>query len=119
MREVLFKNLTSVNSRKKDISLREVFVKDGVLAKTERRCFYFVKEVTPINDQDSAQEWIDIHSKNERMNKRHFHILKKHDDESGEDRVACKILGSFYAVVGKQAFNVAYLHSFKVRFVKE
>ena len=45
MREVTFRDLTSLNSRKKDIVLKEVFEKDGVLAKTERRCLYFIRKI--------------------------------------------------------------------------
>lgn len=118
MREVLFKNLVSVNSRKKDIFLKEVFEKNGVTAKTERRCFYFIKEITDWSDQSDLQKWIDGHSNTCAQNKRHFHIMKAHSDELGEDRLICKIAGTFYVVSGKKIYTIGFLQAFKVRLMK-
>ena len=58
MREVVFKHLTSVESRKKNILLKEVFEKDGVTANTERRCFYFIKDIRHLDGDKGLQEWM-------------------------------------------------------------
>ena len=118
MREVLYKSLTSLNSRKKDISLREVFEKDGVTAKTERRCFYFIKDVSHLDDQQDLQKWLNLQNQTGLVNKRHFYIMKEHKDDLGEDKLVCKIAGTFYAVVDQSVYTIAFLHSFKVRFMK-
>ena len=118
MREVTFKELTSLEYRKKNIFLREVFEKDGVVAKTERRAFYFIKDTTPLEESDGLKKWIDEKHTCGPVGKRQFHILKEHNDSSGEDKVSCKILGTFYAVVGKKVYTIAFLNSFKVTFVK-
>ena len=118
MREILFKDLTSIASRKKDIFLREVFERDGVIAKTERRCFYFIKEVLPVDGPDRLQEWLNSQSETPSPKKRHFYILKEHSDSLGEDKVVCKIAGTFYAVAGQNVYTIAFLHSFKARFSK-
>lgn len=118
MREMLFKELKSANSRKKDTVLREVFEKDGLIAKTERRCFYFVKEVKELMGEEDLQSWLDSQGDSSPSKKRHFHIMKEHKDGSGEDKIVCKIIGTFYAIVGKRVYTVAFLHSFKVSFLK-
>lgn len=118
MREVLFKNLTSVNSRKKDIILKEVFEKDGVVAKTERRCFYFIKDITHLDENGGMQKWLDSKSNMGLLNKRNFHILKEHKDAISEDKIICKIIGTFYAVIDKDVYTIAFMHSFKICFVK-
>ena len=118
MREVIFKNLTSFQSRKKDIFLQEVFEKDGVLAKTERRCFYFIKNVSDLGQKD-AQKWLDAQNSNPSATKKHFYIFKEHSDAHGEDRLLCKIAGTFYAVVSDKVYTIGFLHSFRVRFLKE
>jgi hypothetical protein len=118
MRQVLFKNLTSAASRKKDVVLREIFEKDGVVAKTERRCFYFIKQVKHLADETELQGWLNSQGDGEKMNKRHFHIMKEHNDGHNEDKVICKIMGTFYAVVNKSVYTIAFLHSFKVIFAK-
>ena len=118
MREVLFKDLTSISSRKKDIFLKEVFQKDGVTAKTERRCFYLIRDVRQMEGDKDLQKWLDSQGKADSMTKRQFHIMKEHNDELGEDKVMCKICGTFYAVVNNCIYTVGFLHSFKVCFTK-
>ena len=118
MREVVFKNMMSNNSRVKNIFLREIFERDGVLAKTERRCFYYIKDVTPINKVENLQKWVDGKNTVEPLGKRHFHIFKEHNDIHSEDKLICKIIGTFYAIVNNNVYTVAFLHSFKVRFTK-
>lgn len=118
MREVVFKNILSDNSRVKNIFLQEVFERDGVLARTERRCFYFIKDVTPIGQVESIKKWVDRKNAVESLGKRHFHIFKEHNDSHFEDKLICKIIGTFYAIVNNNVYTVAFMHSFKVRFTK-
>ena len=115
---MLFKNLTSVNSRKKDITLKEVFENNGVIAKTERRSFYLVKDVRPLDEKKDIQKWLDSQKNTGLVGKRHFHITREHSDALCEDRVICRITGTFYAVVDKKVYTVAFLNSFRARFAK-
>ena len=118
MREVVFKNLTSISSRKKDIFLREVFEKDGVVAKTERRCFYFIKDIKHLESDEELQRWLTEQGESGQMNKRQFHIMKDHNDANLEDKIICKILGTFYVVINRSVYTIGFMHSFKVRFEK-
>jgi len=118
MREVIFKDLTSIQSRKKDIFLKEVFVKDGVTAKTERRCFYLIKNIKRLGVDEDMQKWLDIQNDPDKMNTRQFHIMKEHSDAMGEDKVICKICGTFFAVINNCIYTIGFLHSFKVSFTK-
>ena len=119
MREVVFKNLTSTQSRKKDILLKEVFERDGVTARTERRSFYFIKDVVHLHTDEELQKWVNSRESREDPAKRHFHIMKEHNDELGIDKFICKIMGLFYAVVDRDIYTIAFLHSFKINFNKE
>ena len=116
MREVIFKNLTSLTSRKKDIVLKEVFEKDGVLAKTERRCFYFIRRVDQLSGGNTLDKWIASQAPMGSPNTRRFHILKEHSDAANEDKVICRIEGEFFAVVNMTVFTIGFLHYFKARF---
>ncbi|MBP7055730.1 MAG: hypothetical protein KBB52_02620 [Candidatus Omnitrophica bacterium] len=118
MREVVFKNMLSNNSRVKNIFLKEEFERDGVLAKTERRCFYYIKEITPIKEVQNLENWVSSKNAVGPVGKRHFHIFKEHNDSNSEDKLICKIIGTFYAIVNNNVYTVVFLHSFKVRFSK-
>ena len=118
MREVVYKNMLSSNSRVKNILLKEVFEKDGIVARTERRCFYYIKEVTPVREVKDLEMWVDHKNTVEPLGKRQFHIVKAHSDATGEDKLICKIMGTFYAVVNTEIYTIAFLHSFKVCFHK-
>lgn len=118
MREVVFKNLWSVQAHKKDILLKEAFERDGVAARTERRSFYFIKNVIHLKSEEELNKWVNIQDNNNEPIKRHFHIMKEHSDLHGTDKFICKILGTFYAVVDKDVYTIAFLHSFKVSFNK-
>src|SRR3989338_5061023 len=113
MKEIIFKHQNRIDSNKKDIFLKEVFEKDGTVAKTERRCFYFIKEITQLGEGKYLENWINSQHNDEPKLKRHFHILKEHNDKLAEDKLICKIAGTFYAVVAKKLYTIAFLHSFK------
>lgn len=118
MREVVYKNLTSLSSRKKDIFVKEVFEKDGITAKTERRCFYFIKEIIHLDTSEEMQKWVAKQGDVSAVRKRHFYIFKQHTDCPGEDKLICKVLGNFYAIVNNNVYDIAFLQSFKIRFSK-
>ena len=119
MREVVYRNLTSLSSRKKDVFLQEVFEKDGIIARTERRSLYFVKDILHLDQPGDLQDWIAKQGDVGMVSKRQFHIFKQHIDSAGEDKLICKILGNFYAVVDNSVYMVAFLQSFKIRFSKK
>jgi len=119
MREVVYRNLTSLSSRKKDIFLQEISEKDGIIARTERRSQYFVKDIIRLDQPGDLQGWIAKQDEVGTFNKRQFHIFKQHSDSPGEDKLICKILGNFYAVVDNSVYMIAYLQSFKIRFFKK
>jgi len=118
MREVIYKELTSLESRKKKILLREIFERDGVIARTERRSFYFIKNIGQLGDENGLKEWMAAHDDGQAINKRHFHILREHNDSLGEDKIICKIGGVFYAIVDNRIYTIAFMNCFKASFVK-
>ncbi|MBI4336192.1 MAG: hypothetical protein HY589_06010 [Candidatus Omnitrophica bacterium] len=116
MRAIILKALTSVASKKQDLCIEEIAETNGVLARTERHCRYFILGKAHVgNVEDLAilaeKQFADIPAK-----KRHYYILKAHDSERREDRLVCKLAGSFYAVCGGEMYCIAYVHSFKIRF---
>ena len=115
MRELLFKNLTSQDHRKRDIFVEEIREKDGVLAKTTRRCLYFIRETIPINSPADFKK-IAEEKYNKGEHKRHFYVLKERDTKSGVDKLLCKVAGTFYAMVNDYLYCIVFIHTFKICF---
>ncbi|MFA5146111.1 MAG: hypothetical protein WC515_01865 [Candidatus Omnitrophota bacterium] len=118
MREVMFKELTSIPSRVKNISLKEIFERDGVVARTERRSFYYIKEITRLSEATNFKKWMEVQNHGGEIRRRQFHVLKEHNEGHGLDKVICKISGTFYAVADNKIFTIAFMNSFKVSFTR-
>lgn len=118
MHEVTLKHKKSIESRKKDIFVKEVLEKDGILSTTERRCFYFIKDIKRLSEGQDLQKWINLQGEDGPIKKRHFYIFKEHNDGLGTDKLICKIAGIFYAIVERRIYTIAFLHSFKVSFIR-
>ena len=117
MRDIIFKALTSKSSKKQDVCVQEAIEKDGILAKTEKRCRYFIMDKVHVDNIEDAGKLSEAQFNNVPYKKRHYYVLKIHNSETGEDRLLCKIAGTFYAVFGKDIYCIAYVHSFRITFV--
>jgi hypothetical protein len=115
MRELVFKNLTDWMHNKRDIFVQEEVERDGVIAKTTRRCLYFIKDRKRIEDPNDLQTLAKTKLCKENV-KRHFHVLKERDSKVGMDRLMCKVAGTFYAVVDDYLYSIVFVHTFKVSF---
>jgi hypothetical protein len=100
MRELLLKNLTSLNKKRKILSLSEVSRNNGILTKVNRRFIYLVKEMSQIGN---AQE------------KPEFFIFKNHNSKLRQERFNLRIKGNFYVACNERIYLVSYCHSLKIR----
>ena len=115
MRELLFKNVTTWDQNKRDIFVQEIVAKDGVLAKTTRRCLYFIKAKKHIKNPKDLKKLAEI-KYSDNQAKRHFHVLKERDSDSGIDKLMCKVAGTFYAMIDEYLYSIVFVHTFKISF---
>ncbi len=115
MRELLFKNSTMWSQKKRDIFVQETVEKDGVLAKTTRRCLYYIKDIKHIKNPKNMKKLTEI-KLNDDNTKRHFHVLKERDSDSGVDKLMCKVAGTFYAMIDEYLYSIVFIHTFKISF---
>ena len=115
MRELVFKNLTSRDHMKRDVFVQETVERDGILASSERRCLYFIKDSIKVDNPTDLTKLVALKKQNECAKKR-FHVLKTHDSKTGVDKLICKVKGTFYAVVQDTIFCIVFVHSFKIKF---
>lgn len=116
MRDIVFKTLTSASSKKRDLCIQETIERDGVLAKTERRCRYFIIGKVHVEDINDVEKLVELKFGDAPYKKRHYYVLKIHDTQHGEDKLLCKIAGMFYTIYGSDVYCIAYVHSFKIAF---
>ncbi len=115
MRELMFKNMTDWDRNKRDIFVQETVEKDGVLAKTTRRCLYFIKDRKHITNPNDLKKVAETKLNNEQV-KKHFHVLKERNTDDGIDRLMCKVAGTFYAMIDEYLYSIVFFHTFKITF---
>lgn len=104
MRELLLKNLTSLNKKRKILSLSEAFNKDGVLTRVNRSFIYLVREVVGAGEIAEKPE---------------FFIYKIHDSKLKQEKFLFKIKGNFYVSCNQKMYLVIYCHSLRIALSEE
>lgn len=113
MRELIFKNLMQPKANKRDVSIEEVVEKDGLFSSTQKRSMYFVRGVRHMESKEEMQEWMHDERKHP-DGKKFFHVLRKYSAQNKEDRLICKIRGSFYVVSDFDIYNIVFVHAIKI-----
>lgn len=115
MRELVFKNLTSVNKKRRDLLISETVERNGIKTITKRHSVYIVTKHIKLEGIDG------ITPKNaftpSDYNKRHIFICKKKDTRLGKDSFICDVIGRVYAIAEGEMYTIAFKHSFELDFV--
>lgn len=109
MRDLLFKNLTSDDRKRRILSSSEIVDKEGV---RNIICRHFVCIVKEINPALIAEGEV----KDDQMPKPlpYLYMLKKHDNKEKKEKFFCRIKGSLYAVNQGRLFLIHFMHSLKI-----
>jgi len=99
MRDLLFKNLTSLDKRRKILSTTETVDKQGVRSIVRRHFIYLVREVVPGQFNPSPAT---------------VNVFKEYKNKEQTGKFFCKIKGSVYATSNGRYFMVFYSHSLKI-----
>lgn len=99
MRDLVFKNLTSDDRKRKVISTSEITENQGMRSIVHRHFLYVVKEVRV----ECLQKPVT-----------HLYILKERNTSEKKERFFCKIKGSIYVVSNGRLFSIIFIHSLKI-----
>jgi len=99
MRDLLFKNLTSADKKRKIISSSEIVDRQGVRSIIRRHFVCIVKEV---KKPDTAE----LHPQ--------LFVIKQRNTKEHTERFFCKIKGTLCAVNKGTLYSIYYLHSLNV-----
>ena len=116
MRELLFKNLTSQDKKRKDLYVKEEFEKDGVRTITQRHSLYIIKSRCKFNDSNEVLKFQKEASP--KCRNRHIFIYKIRDTKESKDTFVCDVVGNVYATIKNELYSIAFKHSFEINFLK-
>lgn len=102
MRDLLFKNLTSSDHKKRIICSSEISEKDGVRSIIRRHFICMVREVGAQGFEKPQPS---------------LHVLKEHNTKEHKERFFCKIKGSICAVNQEKLYLITFMHSLKIDLV--
>ena len=102
MRDLLFKNLTSDDKKRKIIASAEISDKQGVRSIIHRHFVCLVKEVKENKTEKPLP---------------YLYVLKEHNGREQKEKFFCKIKGSVYAISNGRLFLILFAHSLKINLI--
>lgn len=100
MRDLLFKNLTSEDRKRRVVSSSEITDKKGIHSVIRRHFICLIKEVKSKNEASKPLPSIQV--------------LRERNSKTKFDRFSCRIKGSVYASSGDRLFLILFMHSLKI-----
>lgn len=97
---MVFKNLTSVDKKKRVFWASETINEDGILTKIHKYLIYIVKEV--------PKETV------AKTEKPQIFVLKSRDTHEKTEKFQIKMKGALYCVSKKKCFFVSFCHTLKI-----
>ncbi|MFH1202175.1 MAG: hypothetical protein V1674_04725 [Candidatus Omnitrophota bacterium] len=104
MHDLLFKNLSSFDRKKKVLLAFERFNEAGMLTEKQRKFVYIVKEV---KNTDAVLEPPQVY------------VIKNVDTKNQHERFFCKIKASLYALSEKKLFLIQFAQSIRIVLARE
>jgi hypothetical protein len=104
MRDMVFKNLTSADKRKRVLWASETINEDGILTKIHKYLIYLIKEIAP--DEIQKNEHPEIH------------VAKYRNTKEKTEKLHIKMKGGIYCMAKEKTFYVSYCHTLKIDLCK-
>jgi len=99
MRDLLFKNLTSTDHKKRIIASSEIVDNQGMRSVIHRHFICMVKEINGTEVSKPAPC---------------LYVLKEHNSKEQKEKFFCKIKGSVYIVNKDKNYLVIFMHTLKI-----
>lgn len=118
MREILVKNLTSENKHRRKVHILEKVDQNGVLATSQRRCLYFLREKERFDNLEGIKKWFVTHKPQANTKIRYLNIIKSKNTSTNEESLTYQMAGRSYLIIGQAVFCVFFTHIFKIQIAK-
>jgi hypothetical protein len=104
MRDMMFKNLTSIDKKKRVLWASETINEDGILTKIHKYLIYIVKEV-------KKEEVCDT-------DKPEIYVIKCRNTRDKTEKFQIKMKGGIYCISKERCFFVNFCHTLKIDLCK-
>jgi hypothetical protein len=102
MRDLLFKNLTSVEKKRRIIACSEIADSQGVRTVIRR---HFVCVIREVQDKQMQRPLP------------YLYVLKERNHKEQREKFFCRIKGSIYAISNGRLFLILFMHSLKINLI--
>ena len=102
MRDLIYKNFTSLNKQRRILASSEIVDKKGVRSIIHRHFVCIIKE---------------IETKEVSSPSPYLYVLRKENTKDQEEKFFCRIKGSIYAIINGQLFLILFMHSLKINLI--
>jgi len=99
MRELLFKNMTSLEKKRKTLSIQEVKQHNGLLTRINRKYIYILKSIKDTREAEATPQ---------------FYIFKECNSKKQNEKFLFKVKGSFHVINNQRTFLVYFCHSLRI-----
>ncbi len=100
MRDMVFKNLTSQDKKRRILWASETINEDGILTKIHKYLIYIVKEV----QKEEAHQ----------TPKPEVYVIKQRNTKDKTEKFQIKMKGSIYCIAKERCFYVTFCHTLKI-----
>lgn len=102
MRDLVFKNLTSSQRRRKILASSEVTDKEGMRSIIHRHFVYIIREVKDAPTEKPLP---------------YLYVLKEQNTKEQREKFFCKMKGSLYTINKGKLYLIIFMHTLKVNLV--
>ncbi len=113
MKEVIYKNITGPNPRKREISIEETSDRSKIRMVKKWISKYYLKDMFMAQSKAELEHWIELDK--ERSAVRKYHILRHIDRKKRINKVLFKMAGEFYIVDRLKVFKVFCVNILKIQ----
>jgi hypothetical protein len=99
MRDLLYRNMTSLDKKRRIIATSEILDKEGLHRVIHRHFVYIVKEI-PKEDTSKPKPYL--------------YVLKIRNNKEQKEKFFCRIKGSMYLAQDNKLFLIVFTHSLKI-----
>lgn len=114
VREIIFKNLTTRDHRRRDLWIQEVSNENGFHAEIRKRCIFLIKGHRRLPNLQAVERWINDHTDDSTCRLRNLTVTRKENSKTGAKNFFFKAIGSFYAVMGEEVFSIGFVQTYEV-----